>query len=328
MTALNYREKVTVIMAKFPNASKKELGRQLRKANPSIFKTDEAARFCIREFTGAAGAKHRKEMKETLFSSEALAKKYGIPSEIPEDYVPYVIAPEKLLVISDVHIPFHNTEALVCALEYGKAHGCESILLNGDIMDCHKVSHFRNVAPVRLRFADEVRMARMFLQGLVKQFKHVWYKYGNHEERYENYLMDRAADLYGVEQFELSHILGLYDLGIKWIKDMRPVQFDRLTILHGHEHKGGIIAPVNAARGLFLRAKSIAMMGHSHQTSEHTETTLDDHILTCWSVGCLAQLHPKYMPLNKFNHGFAVVDKNARGGFRVENKRILKGNVL
>jgi hypothetical protein len=52
-------------------------------------------------------------------------------------------------------------------------------------------------------------------------------------------------------------------------------------------------------------------------------------MITTWSLGCMCELHPPYMPLNKWNHGFAIVDLDDNGtDFEVRNKRILKGKVL
>ena len=68
-------------------------------------------------------------------------------------------------------------------------------------------------------------------------------------------------------------------------------------------------------------------IGHHHQTSEHTETTLDGRTVTCWSTGCLSELHPDYARVNRWNHGFAFVETH-RDQFTVSNKRIRNGSVL
>ena len=101
--------------------------------------------------------------------------------------------------------------------------------------------------------------------------------------------------------------------------------FARLVVMSLHSCT---FSPVNIARGLFLKAKVSAMQGHNHQTSEHTETDMNGRITTTWSVGCLSELHPMYMPLNKWNHGFAFVEVQPDGDFQVQNKRIHKGEVL
>ena len=80
---------------------------------------------------------------------------------------------------------------------------------------------------------------------------------------------------------------------------------------------------------LFLKAKTSCFQGHNHQTSEHTEPTLTGKMVTTWSLGCLCELHPAYMPLNRWNHGFAIVDLGAnKDDFEFRNKRIFNGKIL
>lgn len=117
-------------------------------------------------------------------------------------------------------------------------------------------------------------------------------------------------------------------LGIEVIKDKRIVKAGKLNLLHGHEFQSGVIAPVNVARGVFLRAKTNTLVGHSHVTSEHTERDLNGDIVTCWSTGCLCELTPEYARINKYNHGFAHVLVNKDGGFNVKNMRIIKGKIV
>ena len=100
-----------------------------------------------------------------------------------------------------------------------------------------------------------------------------------------------------------------------------------LNIIHGHEFSSGFFSPVNIARGLFLRGKVSAMQGHNNSSSEHTESDMNGKITTTWSLGCLCELHPAYLPLNKWNLGCAVVDIDGEN-FDVRNKRIYKGKIL
>ena len=85
---------------------------------------------------------------------------------------------------------------------------------------------------------------------------------------------------------------------------------------------------IEDARGLFLRGKASAMQGHNHQTSEHTEPNMDGKIMTTWSIGCLCELHPQYMPINRWNHGCAFIEVADDGDFQVQNKRIMGGDIF
>jgi hypothetical protein len=56
---------------------------------------------------------------------------------------------------------------------------------------------------------------------------------------------------------------------------------------------------------------------------------MNGKIITTWSVGCLCELNPAYMPLNRWNNGFAMVELDSNGeDFYFHNKRIYKGKIL
>jgi hypothetical protein len=141
--------------------------------------------------------------------------------------------------------------------------------------------------------------------------------------------MMKAGELLGIEEFEFSNIIKAREKGIEVIASNRYMKLNELNGIHGHEYIGGISAPVNVARGLYLRGKVSAFQGHNHATSEHTETDMNGKVTTTWSIGCLSELHPSYMPLNRWNHGFAYVHLDENGkDYQFFNKRIYKGKTL
>jgi hypothetical protein len=137
----------------------------------------------------------------------------------------------------------------------------------------------------------------------------------------------KAGELEGVDEFNLENIIKARAEGIEVIGDKRIIKAGGLNVIHGHEFPNAGFGPVNIARGLFNKGKASALQGHNHQTSEHTEPDMNGKIITTFSVGCLCELHPAYMPLNKWNHGFAMVDIDGEN-FEVRNKRIYKGKIL
>jgi len=170
---------------------------------------------------------------------------------------------------------------------------------------------------------------KQFMDILKRVFpsSRIIFKVGNHEERYQHFLWSKAAELTDVSEFDFENIIKARAEGIEYVSDKRIINLNGLNIIHGHEFSSGFFSPVNVARGLFLRAKTSAIQGHNHQTSEHTESDMNGKITTTWSTGCLSELHPAYSPINKWNHGFAIID-SAEDGFEVRNKRIFKGKVL
>lgn len=256
-------------------------------------------------------------------------EKPQIPAPVDRSYGPLQInGPGEWLVLSDVHLPYHDARTVELAVEVA-AKGKLNVLLNGDILDSHELSRF-DKDPRAPRYIAERDGALQFLAYLRDRLRkaRIVYKAGNHEERLDSYLMSRAPALFGLEEVQLPSILKLKDFGVEWVGDKRVVRLGKLNVLHGHEYKPTVQAPVNPARGLFLRSKTVAMCGHFHQTSEHHEPTLEGKPKGCWSTGCACQLSPAYMPLNKWNHGFATVEVARGGNFSVRNFRVMEGEIV
>jgi hypothetical protein len=213
---------------------------------------------------------------------------------------------------------------------FAQARRISHVLLNGDIADFYAVSRWET-DPLKRDFAGELAAVRNFLQVCRKSFPNakLIFKHGNHEERFERFLRVKAPELLGVEDFRLSALLRLSESNIFEVRDKRPLRLGRLlTVVHGHEYAFAISNPVNPARGFFLRAKSHVIGGHFHQTSQHSERTIDQKVIGAWSTGCLCDLHPEYRPLNNWNNGFAIVEVTQSGGFQVNNYAIIDGKVL
>jgi len=161
------------------------------------------------------------------------------------------------------------------------------------------------------------------LKELKKDFSIV-FKTGNHSERYEKFLIQKAPELFDIEVLAFENIIAVP--GIEYVKNKRIIKAGKLNITHGHEFGESIFSPVNPARGLYLRAKASVIAGHHHQTSEHTEADMNGKVTGAWSIGCLCDLNPHYRPLNKWNHGFAVVDHDG-DEFEVSNHKIINGKI-
>lgn len=252
---------------------------------------------------------------------------YKLPDSDTKDFEPFIITENKILILSDIHIPYHDIEALTAVMEFAESAEIEAILLNGDILDFHSLSRFVRDPKAR-SVAGELEALAQFYEALRAHLPFpVYYKFGNHEERYDHFLYMKAAELVGVEEFTLSSVIERRMPGAKIIKDKRIIQFGSLNIIHGHEYASGIFQSVNVARGLFLKSKVSSLQGHAHQVSEHTETDMNGKMTTTWSVGCLCDLHPDYAKLNKWSQGFAIAERN-NDKFTVKNYRIHKGVIL
>lgn len=301
-----------------------KLARIVYKDNPLSFRDLDDARQCLRGLEGKCNS-FRKAVKEI---ADRPKNPYNLPKSDEAVYEPFKIKANRLLILSDIHIPYHSLSALTCTFDYAKKEKPDAILLNGDTLDFFGLSKFEKDPKAR-SFAHELAAFKEFIEILEKHFNaKLYYKMGNHCERYEHFLWRKAHEIIGVEEFEFSNIIKARAKDIEVIKDKRVIKAGDLNIIHGHEFGGGLFSPVNVARGLYMRGKVSALQGHSHQTAEHTETDMNGKLVTTWSVGCLCELNPAYRPLaNKYNHGFAIVDIDG-DKFEVRNKRIYNGVIL
>lgn len=301
-----------------------KLARIMYNDNPLLFSGIDSARTMLRAIEHKMGT--RKSIIKTVDMPNRPKNPYNLPESDEAIYQPYDIKAKRLLVLSDIHIPYHNIESLTCAFDFAKGEKPDAILLNGDTLDFFGLSRFAKDPKAR-SFAHELKTFKEFMDILKKTFDaKIYFKLGNHEERYFHFLWMKAHEIVGVEEFELENIIKSRAEGIEIIKDKRIIKAGDLNIIHGHEFGGSVFSPVNVARGLFLKGKVSAMQGHNHQTSEHTESDMNGNITTTWSLGCLCELHPAYLPINRWNRGFSIVDIDGQN-FEVRNKRIHKGKI-
>jgi predicted phosphodiesterase len=313
---------------KFPNTSNYTLANKILKEHPLEFDNVENIRTMIRYVTGSNGTDKNKEVKDkSLFRPARTSNDYLLPQSYANDFTPYEIKQSRILIISDLHFPYQNNEAITLALDYGKEKKVDCIILNGDVMDQANIS--RHERDWRARsIAEEFEAVRVFLKSLRLHFpktKIVW-KLGNHEERWEKFLYNKAPEIFDVNDFQLEVLLKLGELKIEIIKDKRPIILGKLTVLHGHELMG--MGGVNPARATFTKTMEDTLVGHYHRTSSHSEPTMNNKLINVHSQGCLCEMNPMFMPINKWNLGFAYVDLNiATGEYFLENKKIVKGKI-
>lgn len=321
---------VKKLLKRFPNTPILTLAKKAYEENPKFFLSVENARDMLKYYAGLSGDAQRKKIKNSPLKRE-IAYKF-CPFDLPESHAnpfePYLINQSKVLILSDLHFPYQNNKAIELALNYGLEKKANCIFINGDLIDFTTIS--RHEKDWRARSVnEEFEATRKFLKALRKAFPKakIVYKLGNHDERWERYLYVKAPEIFDVSDFQLEILLKLGELKIDIVKDKRPVNIGKLTCFHGHEFTGGS-GGVNPARATFLKAISSVIVGHYHRSTVHTEPSLDGTVHVVNSTGCLCELHPHYMPLNKHNHGFAYCEHDLKtGDYTLENLKIIKGKI-
>lgn len=333
MTKTVSQQVVRDYLDRFPKAATQTLAAKAYRENPEVWSTKNACNLAFRRMRGNQGAQSRRytaDKSRYRKNQPGDADPFGaIPKgreEMPGWKPAEITGPCKALILSDPHVPYHDRDALMLAARQGQEENVDTVILLGDFIDCFALSRWEK-DPRERNFKRELETGRQVLSVLRDGFPdaRIIYKLGNHDERLESYLACKAPDLLDVADFEMGTLLRCSDLRVEVVTDLRPLLLGKLYLIHGHEYRFAISNPVNPARGLFMRGKVLSMCGHFHQTSQHSEKSLDDSVVSCWSVGCLCSMRPRYMPLNKWNLGYAIVDVEESGAFQVDNKRIIDG---
>jgi len=315
---------------KFPQTPSLTLAKKLYKESPELFKDLDSVRYFIRVVRGKAGSTHHKTtIDKSLYDTGERSRN---PFTLPESHIevtnvwrlPKSI--RKVGIMSDIHIPHHDNDAIQTALDYFKSENVDAIFINGDMLDFYQLS-FHEKDPRKTSIATELEMGRQLLAYIRQEFPlvNIYFIPANHEARMQRYLMVKAPELLDIQDFELDVLLRVREYDVEWIPYGSKCYMGKLLVEHGDKIKGS--GGVNPARTLFTKLKRHALCSHFHRTTESTERVYDDEVIVNYSIGCLCSLEPSYMPVNNHNHGCAVVSVGLDGNFSVENKKIVNGKI-
>jgi len=307
--------------------SKRYIATVLFNEHPDTFNSIEAARTTVRFVLDAKGTRDRHKKVEN-----EIARRFAmIPSPVEELPNPEAfIVPERFKnmgVVADTHGLFCDMDALKLAIEFLAKHKCDSILINGDGLDCYQFSRFDKSPLVVDRFYEEQEWGVEVLKLLQDTFGQVFFKEGNHDLRRKqsvDKLAGQFPDLYDMGSYK--NFLSFERSKVEFIEDYRHVRFGKLNIFHGHEYQGG--GGIHVAYNRLNKAMDNVMSAHSHKTQSVFRTNINGELYGSWSIGCLCNLHPRYNPKNDWSQGFARVERESDGMFEVMNRMIVNGRTI
>ena len=226
----------------------------------------------------------------------------------------------RILVLADVHCPYHDLSALQEAIVKGQEFGADTVILLGDLMDFHRISKYPN-EPDTLSFVDECHVGSQLVFGLRESFRDadMYYIEGNHEVRLQNYVKSHASELSGLSGLEMESLLDLHAQEVQWIQN-GFIHCGDVTFLHGHEMRG--VGGVNPSRKLFNKMKKSSICGHLHRPESFYTRDGAGKLLQAHVIGHLGEPSPKYHPRNDWQHGYALVEVTKKGIVRVQNNII------
>lgn len=303
---------------------------------PTAFSSLDNARTAVRQCRGNIG----KESQRNARVPRKKATGTELPPSLDKPWTPFVFKERTSLIINDVHVPYHDPEAVEATLHHaetqrtpsGKRKPLDLIYINGDLVDFYPISRF-TTDPTQRDLLYEVTACRGLLAHLRARFPNtrIAWKMGNHDERWEHYVWTQAPVLASLtketEVLSLHSLMKLDEVGVELIGGRDRARVGQLHLLHGHEMQMGANSPVSAARTALLKCGECTMVGHYHHTSEQSFHTIGGRLIHCWSTGCLCGLHPEYARVNRWNQGAALVHLHPRSGFQVENFRVHRGEI-
>lgn len=247
----------------------------------------------------------------------------------------------KVAVIADLHIPFHDQNALQLAKNILKDVKPDITVLNGDVIDFFAISRFSKDPRRKLELGKEIREARSLLNKLFAEIQTRWiYIEGNHENRLRLFIWNRASELVGLEELELENLLRLKEHNVLYLRHPDTVQsidqfatpqvkVGMLYIAHGDTFRLSWNT-VGIARCLFLKTLKNLLIGHWHRADEWKQADYEGRLHGCWVVPCLSLQRPNWDTGRIWGQGMALIEVTPRGFFRVDLISFIQenGNLL
>lgn len=210
-----------------------------------------------------------------------------------------------IVVVNDVHVPFHNKQAVEGWLELCRDIQPEIIVINGDFLDCHSISTFpKDVGFPTLQ--EELDEGLEILERLRRSCPTavLHFTEGNHEERLRR-LIKREHGLYGLRSFSLESLLEFERLGIHYYDYGVMLTIGNLDVYHGTVTRG---MSAYSARGELDKAGSdFLITGHTHRMGwyHHKDRRRNKQALENGGLYDLAQCEYMFNP--NWQNGFCVV---------------------
>lgn len=315
------------------------LARIIYADHPYLAPNLSAMRQKVQYVRGMKGEKNREKAKEKysgLFDhvERTRVSPYALPKTWAHEKKIFKLPKEhnRIGFISDAQVPFQDNEAIEIAYEYLKAKKVNCLFINGDWVDFYGLSNFEK-DPRKRDFVLEYHNILQSFEHMRHHFPEIPIYYNedaNHEIRYERFMMIKARELMALElpEYDLASILKLKYFNITPLKGYYYYQMGKLITLHGHTLFRGQTSPVNTARTVFMKSVMSTIASHCHQVAEYTIPKINGDLITCWTNGTLMDLNVEYNQHgNKYAHGFAYIETDPDGTFRVENKRIHRGKI-
>lgn len=184
------------------------------------------------------------------------------------------------LLVEDTHVPYEHKKAYKLMIMVARDHFVHEIVLKGDFLDFYCVSKYGKDPRITGHLMDEVAAGNVKLDELDNFFptaKKVYVE-GNHENRLEKYIFEKAPALFGTT--EIRTLLKLNQRPNWSFIPYGPNQLYRVLGSNLHvKHVPG----ANSAKAAASRAICSVSYGHIHRSEHSYVVGLDgeQHVAYC-----------------------------------------------
>lgn len=217
----------------------------------------------------------------------------------------------RILVCPDVHMPYHDARAWRLFLKALHQVKPDQLVIIGDFVDCYSISSHRKNPRRKSLLSNEIDAACMGLDALQDVMGHkVVFCEGNHEERLERYLCDRAPELYGM--VDIRSLL-TKDRGWRWVPYGDWITIGKVSFSHDVGRAG-----MHALRQSLVDFGDNIVIGHTHAGGTTYMGTTSGRRLVALNVGWLGDYSAinythKARAQRMWQHGFGLIDQDGRG---------------
>lgn len=208
--------------------------------------------------------------------------------------------------VPDLHAPHHDQRAVNTLIEFIRYFKPEHLIFLGDGFDFYQLSRFDKHPSRLLKLGDDIKdgidCIKSICDAAPKAIKTM--VEGNHERRLYKYLCGHP-ELTGLDVLAPENLLGLSELGIRWVPEEEVFEHHGFVVTHGtrvSKHSG------MSAKSELEKWGVSGISGHTHRIGRYNLSNYGgDHVW--FEAGCLCQLNPCYVVGRpNWQHGFAVGD--------------------
>jgi hypothetical protein len=172
---------------------------------------------------------------------------------------------QKVLFLPDTHCPYHDRKAYDLIERVAERVRFQRCVIGGDFPDFYQVSSHSKEPGVRMEFSDEVEETKKLLRRVESWgFKTLDYIEGNHENRLERYIADRAKEMHGL--VTLDKLLRLTEHGWSITKYKNHTTVGKAYCTHDLGKSGD-----NAVKDALQSYQDNVVINHTHRMNFRVE---------------------------------------------------------